>query len=196
MTSLCVCYSSIGRGGNIFLWAGYASYSDDLKQPPFSKSPACQVKVQEDPSFDIEKIRSYWAITVNKILANNGIKEMVAWEDGLRGTTSDQYETESVAVNFWETFFWGGISGLAEMATQGFVIIMANPDYLYFDFPYEVNPEERGYYWDDVCIICQSAFKGVAPGVKFPGDECPVVVIMMICRIFLEIMTHKLHYAY
>ncbi len=24
---------------------------------------------------------------------------------------------------------------------------MANPDYLYFDFPYEVNPEERGYYW-------------------------------------------------
>eukprot|EP00986_Skeletonema_menzelii_P012608 scaffold6997_cov151-Skeletonema_menzelii.AAC.1 len=24
---------------------------------------------------------------------------------------------------------------------------MANPDYLYFDFPYEVHPEERGYYW-------------------------------------------------
>lgn len=29
---------------------------------------------------------------------------------------------------------------------------------------------------DDVCIVCQSAFEGVAPGVKFPGDECPVVV--------------------
>lgn len=28
---------------------------------------------------------------------------------------------------------------------------------------------------DDVCGICQSAFEGVAPGVKFPGDECPVV---------------------
>mmetsp|Transcript_2330 Transcript_2330/g.4633 ORF Transcript_2330/g.4633 Transcript_2330/m.4633 type:complete len:99 (-) Transcript_2330:1982-2278(-) len=28
---------------------------------------------------------------------------------------------------------------------------------------------------DDVCIICQTAFEGVAPGVKFPGDECPVV---------------------
>ena len=23
--------------------------------------------------------------------------------------------------------------------------------------------------------ICQSAVEGVAPGVKFPGDECPVV---------------------
>lgn len=29
---------------------------------------------------------------------------------------------------------------------------------------------------DDVCIVCQCAFEGVAPGVKFPGDECPVVV--------------------
>ena len=28
---------------------------------------------------------------------------------------------------------------------------------------------------DEVCGICQSAFEGVAPGAKFPGDECPVV---------------------
>lgn len=28
---------------------------------------------------------------------------------------------------------------------------------------------------DEVCGICQSPFEGVAPGAKFPGDECPVV---------------------
>jgi anaphase-promoting complex subunit 11 len=28
---------------------------------------------------------------------------------------------------------------------------------------------------DEVCGICQSAFEGTAPGVPFPGDECPVV---------------------
>jgi anaphase-promoting complex subunit 11 len=28
---------------------------------------------------------------------------------------------------------------------------------------------------EDVCSICQSPFEGVAPGVKFPGDDCPVV---------------------
>lgn len=28
---------------------------------------------------------------------------------------------------------------------------------------------------DEVCGICQSAFEGVAPGIKYPGDECPVV---------------------
>ena len=36
---------------------------------------------------------------------------------------------------------------------------------------------------DEVCIVCQSAFEGVAPGVKFPGDECPVVVSILV---FLE----------
>lgn len=28
---------------------------------------------------------------------------------------------------------------------------------------------------DDVCGICQSAFEGTAPGVKYPGEDCPVV---------------------
>jgi anaphase-promoting complex subunit 11 len=28
---------------------------------------------------------------------------------------------------------------------------------------------------DDVCGICQTAFEGTAPGVKYPGEDCPVV---------------------
>lgn len=28
---------------------------------------------------------------------------------------------------------------------------------------------------DDVCGICQFAFEGTAPGVKYPGEDCPVV---------------------
>jgi anaphase-promoting complex subunit 11 len=28
---------------------------------------------------------------------------------------------------------------------------------------------------DEVCGICQSEFEGTPPGVKFPGDEAPVV---------------------
>ena len=129
------------------LGAGFSLYPDELKELPFSKSPACQAKIHENPSFDIEHIANYWAITVNGILAEHGIEEMVAWEDGIRGTTKGQYKTKLVAIDFWETLFWGGISGLADIASYGFKIIMANPDYLYFDFPYEVNPEEQGYYW-------------------------------------------------
>lgn len=28
---------------------------------------------------------------------------------------------------------------------------------------------------EEVCGICQSPYEGVCPGVKYPGDECPVV---------------------
>ncbi len=28
---------------------------------------------------------------------------------------------------------------------------------------------------DDVCSICQNPFEGVCPGVKYPGEDCPVV---------------------
>ena len=31
---------------------------------------------------------------------------------------------------------------------------------------------------DEVCGIYQSAYEGVAPGAKFPEDECPVVLGM------------------
>jgi len=132
---------------NILLGNGYASVPVELKQLPFSKSPACQAKILSDPSFDINHIANYWALKVNSILAQHGVVEMIAWEDGLTGTTKDQYTTSSVAANFWQTLFWGGIDALPKMADDGLDIIMANPDYLYFDFPYEVNPEERGYYW-------------------------------------------------
>lgn len=28
---------------------------------------------------------------------------------------------------------------------------------------------------EDVCSICQNPFEGIAPGVKYPGDDSPVV---------------------
>jgi hexosaminidase len=126
---------------NILLGNGYASYSDELKQKPFSKSPACQAKGWNTD----DSVANYWALTVNNVLAQNGIGEMIAWHDGLRGTTADEYQT-SVAINFWDTLFWGGIDSLTSI-DPGMDIILASPDYLYFDFPYEVNAEERGYYW-------------------------------------------------
>ena len=32
-------------------------------------------------------------------------------------------------------------------AHKGYDVVLSNPDYLYFDFPNEVHPAERGYYW-------------------------------------------------
>ena len=128
---------------NILLGNGYSSYPEDLKQKPFSKSPACAAKgLNTDDSAALKK---NWTLTVNDILAENGIGEMLAWYDGVRGTNADEYET-GIATNFWDTLFWGGIDSLASIDPD-MGIILSSPDYLYFDFPYEVNPDERGYYW-------------------------------------------------
>jgi len=132
---------------NILLGAGYSAY-DLPKELPFSKSPACIEKMQEDPTISIDTdAANYWALKVNQILAQKGIREMNAWEDGLNGMTKEEFEIAEVSVNFWSTLFWGGTDVLVEASKTGFGIIMANPDYLYFDFPYEVHPEENGYYW-------------------------------------------------
>mmetsp|Transcript_25974 Transcript_25974/g.58264 ORF Transcript_25974/g.58264 Transcript_25974/m.58264 type:complete len:1141 (+) Transcript_25974:342-3764(+) len=125
----------------------YDNYPSELKQRPFSKSPACEAKAQADPSFNIEKIANYWAGVVGKILAEEGINEMVAWQDGLTGTTKGDYTTPSVAVNLWDTIFWGATDTLVRESEAGFDLILSNPDFTYFDFPYEINVEERGYYW-------------------------------------------------
>ena len=57
---------------------------------------------------------------------------MLAWEDRLRGTSIGEQQMDL---------------HLLPLADDGIDIIVSNPDYLYFDFPYEVNSEERGYYW-------------------------------------------------
>ena len=94
---------------------------------------------------------------------------MVAWQDALTTTTKDDYTTKSVAVNLWDTIFWGATDSLVRESEAGFDLILSNPDFTYFvsrledcpspffrllmqllsvkDFPYENNVEERGYYW-------------------------------------------------
>ena len=113
--------------------AAFVARSSSLPQGGETRVVPCGLCGQGEPAaFDIDHIANYWVVTVNKILADNGIGEMVAWEDGLRGTDKSQYATESVAINFWETLCWGGIGGLTDIVEDGFDIIMNNSDYLYF----------------------------------------------------------------
>lgn len=52
-----------------------------------------------------------------------------------------------MGVNFWDTLYWGGFDSVNDWANKGYEVVVSNPDYVYMDFPYEVNPDERGYYW-------------------------------------------------
>ncbi|MEZ9702911.1 beta-N-acetylhexosaminidase [Vibrio breoganii] len=127
-------------------WKGNIDLSEqDL---PFAKSPQCQALIQSGDVEEFGHLPSYFAEEVSKIVAQKGIANFQAWEDGLKYSEgADSFATENTRVNFWETLYWGGAATVYEWANKGYDIVASNPDYVYMDFPYEVDPKERGYYW-------------------------------------------------
>lgn len=143
---------------NIRLGSGYS----DINQPvagtglldmskedkPWAKSQVCQAMVKQGKVKDLEHLPSYFALQVSQQVKQHGIGKMQAWQDGLKDAENAKaFATERVAVNFWDTLYWGGFDSANDWAKKGYEVIISNPDYVYMDFPYEVNPLERGYYW-------------------------------------------------
>ncbi|WON76085.1 family 20 glycosylhydrolase [Serratia sp. UGAL515B_01] len=143
---------------NIRLGAGYT----DVKNPeagkgildlskqdkPWAKSQVCQQMIKNGKVEDMEHLPSYFGLEVSQLVKSHGIDRMQAWQDGLKDAKDSQaFATKHVAVNFWDTLYWGGFDSANDWANKGYDVIISNPDYVYLDFPYEVNPNERGYYW-------------------------------------------------
>lgn len=143
---------------NIYLGAGYTDKAkpeagkgiiDQSKQDkPWAKSGACQVMVKEGKVADVDHLSSYFGVQVSKLVNAHGIGAMQAWQDGLKDAKdASVFGSEHVNVNFWDTLYWGGFDSVNDWANKGFRVVVSNPDYVYLDFPYEVNPLESGYYW-------------------------------------------------
>ncbi|WP_294963420.1 beta-N-acetylhexosaminidase [uncultured Gilliamella sp.] len=145
---------------NIYLGGGYQDINaspkaegkglidQSVEDHPWAKSQACQTFINKGIVEDIEHLPSYFAVEVSKMIKNNGINRMQAWQDGVKfAPNAKSFATDDVTVNFWDTLFWGGYDSASEWANKGYKVIISNPDYVYFDMPYEVNPLESGYYW-------------------------------------------------
>ena len=143
---------------NIRLGAGYSDRNmpkagtgllDMSKQDrPWAKSQVCQKMIKQGEVADLDHLPSYFALKVSQQVNSHGIGKMQAWQDGLKDAKNAKaFATDKVAVNFWDTLYWGGFDTANEWASKGYEVIISSPDYVYMDFPYEVNPLERGYYW-------------------------------------------------
>lgn len=143
---------------NIRLGAGYT----DVKKPeagkgildlskedkPWAKSEVCQKMIKDGKVEDMEHLPSYFGLEVSQLVKAHGIDRMQAWQDGLKDAKNAQaFATKNVAVNFWDTLYWGGFDSANDWANKGYDVVISNPDYVYMDFPYEVSPDEHGYYW-------------------------------------------------
>ncbi|MBB5193438.1 hexosaminidase [Silvimonas terrae] len=143
---------------NIFLGAGYTEQGGKetegkgqipatRRDHPWAKSPVCQALVKSGKVENIEHLPDYFATQVNSLLPKYGIGNFQAWQDGLKNLPNAKALSTPTRVNFWDTLYWGGADSAAQWSAKGYGIVISNPDYVYIDFPNEIDPKESGYYW-------------------------------------------------
>lgn len=131
---------------NIRRGAGYPDHA--TQDMPFQGSAKCKALVESGVVKDYPGLTGYLAKEVAKLAHAKKIPAFQSWEDGLKSiASSDELATPSARTNFWETNFWGGAPNAYAWSAKGFEMIMSQPDFVYFDFPYEIDSQERGYYW-------------------------------------------------
>ncbi|XP_068706342.1 beta-hexosaminidase-like isoform X2 [Montipora foliosa] len=99
-----------------------------------------------------DMLKDHFVQRVASITSNYSL-QLAGWEDGLMDVNSVPYDRSLLRNsrvygyawnNIWE---WGGGKRAYELANAGYQVIMSQATHLYFDQPYEPDPEERGYYW-------------------------------------------------
>ena len=94
---------------------------------------------------DMGELGAYFIERVASILSDLDI-ETAGWSDGMEHTRKENMPA-IVQANAWDTLFWGGHNKTHQLVNRDWQVVLSSPDVLYFDFPYEADPKEHGYYW-------------------------------------------------
>ncbi|MCE9685263.1 carbohydate-binding domain-containing protein [Shewanella sp. AS16] len=91
------------------------------------------------------QLGAYFIERIAKLLQAKGI-EAAGWSDGMSHTRAEKMPAK-VQSNVWDIIAYGGHVRAHQQANLGWDTVLSNPEVLYFDFPYEADPKEPGYYW-------------------------------------------------
>nr|WP_274050169.1 family 20 glycosylhydrolase [Thalassomonas haliotis] len=130
-------------------------------------SPACKAFIKSN-NLGITKtdeLGAYFIERVAAILADLDI-ETAAWSDGLSHTRKEKMPSV-VQANAWGLLPWEGHKQAHELANRNWQVVISTPDVMYFDFPYEADPKEHGYYWASRHTNTEKIF-------QFMPDNLPV----------------------
>lgn len=111
------------------------------------ESPVCNAFIENNDKgiTDMKQLGAYFVERVANMLADMGI-EPAAWSDGLEHTNPEKMPSV-VQANAWGHLPWGAHHTLNKLVNRNWQVVLSIPDVTYFDFPYEADPKEHGYYW-------------------------------------------------
>ena len=131
------------------------------------ESPACKAFVANNDKgvTQMSELGAYFIERVASILSSLDI-ETAGWSDGMEHTRKENMPA-IVQANAWDVLFFGGHDKVHALANRDWQIVISSPDALYFDFPYEADPKEHGYYWASRHTNTEKVF-------QFMPDNLPV----------------------
>ncbi len=127
---------------------------DEVGKGAWQQSPACNALFAkgEKGVTGVADLKPYFVSKIADITNSRGLN-LAGWEDGLMYDPANtfnrkQFANDKVYANAWDNIWeWGVADRAYRLANAGYQVILSPGSHLYFDHPYEPNPEERGYYW-------------------------------------------------
>ncbi|XP_067667144.1 chitobiase-like [Haliotis asinina] len=125
---------------------------DEVPYEAWLESPACQARITAGEVSSVTELMGYFVKRVAQIVGSHGL-DVAAWQDGIVMKKTQlfdrsDFDNDRVVVyawkNVWET---GMASDTVKLANAGYQVVMSQATHLYFDHPYEPDPDERGLYW-------------------------------------------------
>ena len=131
------------------------------------ESPACKAFVANNDKgvTKMSELGAYFIERVAGILSSLDI-ETAGWSDGMEHTRKENMPA-IVQANAWDALFWSGHDKVHGLANRDWQVVISSPDVLYFDFPYEADPKEHGYYWASRHTNTEKVF-------QFMPDNLPI----------------------
>ncbi|PKG57045.1 family 20 glycosylhydrolase [Shewanella sp. GutDb-MelDb] len=111
------------------------------------ESPMCKAFITSNDKGvkSTSELGAYFIERTSQMLADKGIKA-AGWSDGMSHTRPENMP-KNVQSNVWDIVAHGGHKRAHQQANLGWQVVLGQPEVLYFDFPYEADPKEHGYYW-------------------------------------------------